>query len=71
VFVAILQLIIADNSGAAMAQNFNMPNLEEQLKERQLQQNTPPDFNVGRSNQRNTARPEHVPYSVRHEHKKQ
>jgi|GEM_PF-6829112 len=69
--VAFLQLIIVDNSGAAMAQNFNNQNIQEQVKERQAPQNTTIDFNVGRSNQPRAARAEYSHRTAHRKHKKQ
>ena len=58
--VAFLQLIIVDNSGAAMAQNFNEQNLQTQLNQMApAPQIPPPNFNVGRSSQPSTAHAQH------------
>jgi hypothetical protein len=57
--VAFLQLIIVDNSGAPIAQNFNNQNLQTQLNQGPSQQIPPPNFNVGRSSQPGTARVQH------------
>jgi hypothetical protein len=59
VLVAFLQLIIVGNSGAAMAQNFNMQNIQTQLNQGPSQQIPPPNFNVGRSSQPSTAHAQH------------
>jgi hypothetical protein len=67
VLVAFLQLIIVNNSGAAMAQNFNMQNIQTQMDQGPRQQIPPPNFNVGRSSQPGTARAQHAG----HAHKKQ
>jgi hypothetical protein len=56
VLVAFLQLIIVDNSGAAMAQNFNEGNRQQQLQQiLPSPQTQTPNFNVGRSNQTSAA----------------
>jgi hypothetical protein len=65
--VVFLQLIIVVGSGAAMAQNFNMQNLQTQLNQGPSPQIPPPNFNVGRSSQPSTARTQHKA----HTHKKQ
>jgi hypothetical protein len=50
--VVFLQLTIVDNSGAAMAQNFNEGNRQQQLQQiLPSPQTQTPNFNVGRSNQ--------------------
>jgi hypothetical protein len=55
-FVAFLQLLIVDNSGAAMAQNFNEGNRQQQLQQMlPSPQTQTPNFNVGRSNQTSAA----------------
>jgi hypothetical protein len=58
--VVFLQLIIVDNSGAAMAQNFNPQSLQIQMEQRtpslQSQPQTP-DFRVRGSIQPNTKHP--------------
>jgi hypothetical protein len=60
VLVAFLQLIIVDNSGTAMAQNFNEQNLQTQLNQMApAPQIPPPNFNVGRSSQPSTAHAQH------------
>jgi hypothetical protein len=54
--VAFLQLIIVDNSGAAMAQL----NLQTQMNQMApTPQIPPPNFNVGRSSQPSTAHAQH------------
>jgi hypothetical protein len=68
VFVAFMQLIIVDNSGAAMVQNFNEQNLQAQLNQiTPAPQIPPPNFNVGRSSSPGMASVQHR----RHAHNRQ
>jgi hypothetical protein len=72
--VVFLQLIIVDNSGAAMAQNFNPQSLQIQMEQRtpslQSQPQTP-DFSVRGSIQPNTKRAEHPRHETRQKQHKE
>lgn len=68
--VVFLQLIIADNSGAAMAQNLN--SIQQQMNQiNTIPQLPAPDLSVGRSNQPSTAPAEHTHRTVHRKLKKQ
>jgi hypothetical protein len=67
--VAFLQLIIVDNSSAAMAQNLNLQTQMNQMAP--TPQPVTPDFRVGRSSQPNMGHTNRAHHSVHHEREKQ
>jgi hypothetical protein len=68
--VVFLQLMLVDNSTIAMAQNFNLQNLQQQLNERSSTQIPLPDLRVGRSSQSNIRGSVHSRRAI-HQHKAQ
>jgi hypothetical protein len=71
VLVVFLQLLLANNPGTALAQNFNELNRQEQLQQLMPSpQVQTPNFNAGRSSQTNTARTTHAPHKARHKQHK-